>query len=573
MKLFILFGIFFSPNLWAQLYVQPSGREDTFLYVKDRLLYVEKEIGLIKNEHSIAEASIYLRKEAQLIQGDKPQNANYGSGQISAYQEGTSNAFDYNFWSLPVKNSTQNFQDIIYEPKTAIFSLPAQLTPDLNGSSDPLKISRRWLYKYNGTSYDDWDYIGNNFDLKPGEGFSMKGVNGTDLTQIEGVFTNPGNSQRYDFRGLPNDGNINLPLQKDKLLLTGNPYPSALNLRKFLLENPATTGLAYFWDSKENGQSHYLREYEGGYGVYSPGANAYAPPVFRKYSGSGEALEETGNTGEFYGREFSPIAQGFMIQARESGSLNFKNSHRIYKTENLENSWFKIEEKEIPLLKVDIEFKDHYVRQLLLALDPYASTGEDWAKDARLMGQLKNDAGWKIEDKLYVIHVRPYSKNTKIPLQIEIAEPMQIHFSAEFIRAGMDLIPAIWDDINKSFHQLQIPYQIDLEPGSYDNRFFLSFIEPTEEQSGDEVSFIDDTSQGVIIIPREEFLELNFTERSLPKHIRLYSLNGSLIYDGLNHISGSNYRIPSGGLSNSVYIIKIHTESGEIINQKLRIKR
>jgi hypothetical protein len=38
-----------------------------------------------------------------------------------------------------------------------------------------------------------------------------------------------GSAQRYDFRGKPNDGTIDIPVLLDELTLTGNPYPSALN--------------------------------------------------------------------------------------------------------------------------------------------------------------------------------------------------------------------------------------------------------------------------------------------------------------------------------------------------------
>ena len=280
----------------AQLHISPSITGDSYIYLSDRFLYVEDDISLKKNNSPDTEASIYLRKESQLLQGKKSTNKNSGNGWLSVFQEGTSNAFDYNYWALPITDniSANKFGAVIFQPKTPTRSKSALVTNDLEGRANPLKISSRWIYKYSGSEYTDWQHVGVNFDVAPGEGFTMKGVNGSDHTIINGVENNPGNKQRYDFRGLPNDGEIKVPIKNEKSVLVGNPYPSALHLQSFLFENPASTGIAYFWDSRDNGDSHYLKDYEGGYGSYSPGANAYAPAVFKTYNGGGE---ETGNSG------------------------------------------------------------------------------------------------------------------------------------------------------------------------------------------------------------------------------------------------------------------------------------
>jgi hypothetical protein len=57
-------------------------------------------------------------------------------------------------------------------------------------------------------------------------------TSGTDNTTIDGVKNNSGSAQRYDFRGKPNDGTIDIPVIR-RIDLDRNPYPSALNLQKF----------------------------------------------------------------------------------------------------------------------------------------------------------------------------------------------------------------------------------------------------------------------------------------------------------------------------------------------------
>ncbi len=352
----ILSILFIGIPVCAQLSVKPSGNKDHFIYAKDRLVYVEKEIDLQKNSSIQTEASFYLRKGSQLLQGEKMENTNKGSGSISVFQTGTSNSYQYNYWGMPVAvplNSSFVLTDFLKDPSGKTSYNDANLISGLDGNSNPLSISSYWIYTFSGRGYSSWQYIGDDFDLKPGEGFSMKGVNGTNNLTIENQPVNSGDSQTYDFRGKPNDGEISLEIEKDQILLVGNPYPSALDLKKFLTENSNTTGIAYFWDSSKKISSHQLNDYEGGYGVYSPGADLYLPPAFIKFSD----YTFTGETGQIIPRRISPIAQGFMIIGSADGKISFKNSQRVYQKENPVISVFKAPEETIPtvILKVEMD--------------------------------------------------------------------------------------------------------------------------------------------------------------------------------------------------------------------------
>jgi len=82
------------------------------------------------------------------------------------------------------------------------------------------------------------------------------------------------------FKGLPNNGNITLQLDKssgDVDRLVGNPYPSAIDATEFILDNLHTSvggnnttgtvfnGALYFWDHFGEENSHKLGDYVGGY--------------------------------------------------------------------------------------------------------------------------------------------------------------------------------------------------------------------------------------------------------------------------------------------------------------------
>ncbi len=575
--------IFSSCGIYAQLHVSPSDKSDSYLYVKDRVLYVQNGIDLMENRRKETQASIYLRKEAQLLQGPKNKNLNSGDGKISVFQEGTSNAFDYNYWGLPVKlenDKNIKLNDIIYEPLDKTESRKANLISGLDGNSRPLNISSKWIYTFSGHTYSNWQYAGDHFDLYPGEGFSMKGVNGINPDEIEGKVINSGSAQTYDFRGLPNDGRIELSIAQDQLLLVGNPYPSVLNLDDFLIQNTATTGIAYFWDSRENGTSHYLSDYEGGYGAYSPGAGIYVPAIFKNYPNE----EETGESGDVYVRKFSPIGQGFMVIGKTTGKVVFENSQRYFQKENRESSQFrKVESNsnEIPSLRLNVQIDSIYTRQLVLAFNENATIGEDHAMDARKLDGVNNDISWNINNEDFVINVLPKKDEELIPLKLSLKKESVIHFSAaDFNNFNPDRL-FIYDTKEDLYYSIKTGYlKLKLPSGDYPNRFFVSFIEklPLIDQTKTPVDYRD--KPAIVLLNtfdiyqnnRLEQLEVKVLYETDIRNIRLYDLNGKLLFNQKINGNQKEYYLPTGNLSTAVYIVKVNTSDNIELTKKIGIK-
>jgi len=331
-NLFFILVLSFSLVVNAQLFVKPSGpagaEVPSYVFVNDTFIFVEQDVNLEINEtnNPLAESSIILRNEAQLLQGNGSDQLNKGTGDVSIFQEGTVNRWDYNFWGSPVGLSFDGsgsaapdgnsvfsmrpigvgFTDtnqVIFNPANLVGSNPALLVGGFDGNVGPmtgLQIATYWLFSFqSGLDFSEWIHIDDTGTLEAGLGFTMKGVNGTDNTDIfgdgvlnnDGILTN-GTGQRLDFRGRPNNGTIEVLVGNDnRLTLVGNPYPSALDLSYFLMQNSGTgtftatdangnttmvnrsdvtTGTALFWDSNPNVMSHFLEDYEGGYGAFSP---------------------------------------------------------------------------------------------------------------------------------------------------------------------------------------------------------------------------------------------------------------------------------------------------------------
>ena len=139
--------------------------------------------------------------------------------------------------------------------------------------------------------------------------------------------------QNFVYKGKPHNGDIQLPISNGNYYSLGNPYPSAIDLELFLLD-PANAALingqAYFWE-QVTVNSHTLNQYQGGYGVYTPGTSIYTPAAFWTYDGAGN---QTGGipfgTGNSFERRFAPVGQGFIVYGTASGNVTMKNAFRVF---------------------------------------------------------------------------------------------------------------------------------------------------------------------------------------------------------------------------------------------------
>ena len=149
----------------------------------------------------------------------------------------------------------------------------------------------------------------------------MKGVSGTDSTNPgETVVNNPGNNQRYDFRGKPNDGLITVNVGNGASTLTGNPYPSAIDAEEFLVLNQSVIeGSIWVWKHGLNPTSSTSPFYNNYQYNYNPTSD------YIKYNGLGSTEPDT-----FAGKIAS--GQGFMVNmlhaAATPNTLTFTNNLR-----------------------------------------------------------------------------------------------------------------------------------------------------------------------------------------------------------------------------------------------------
>jgi len=583
-KISTLLAAFCATAASAQLYL--AANPDSYVYVSDQFLYVKQDVNLGQN------SNIFLRNGGQLLQGTTGVSANQGQGKLSVFQEGTVDNFEYNYWCSPVGNASAAIGNeafgiaMLNRPTSITSSTPATILSmsSLNGeAANPnLKIASYWIFKFlSSASYSQWVSVGAATTIAPGEGFTMKGTMGTDNSFTEkGVPNNPGAAQRYDFRGKPNDGNITITVGAGKLTLTGNPYPSAIDLQAFLLAETNCTGVAYFWEQDKTVNSHAIAAYQGGYGTYAAATDTYVPPTFYAYDVSGTQLNVVG-TGTNYPRRFSPIGQGFMVEGSVDGTLTMRNSYRVYQKEGV-NSYFErpapnkmskddgqAAALQNPQIRFNVLMNDKNVRQLALTFNPLATDGVDRAMDAKVFGNTGADSFFAIAGGEYNIAALDFDISKRIPLgfKADVATTFKI-VVAEMINFDSVENVYLYDKQQNTYVDIKdVAFEIALSEGIEANRYEITFAKSAVGLTVDENTFdiFQDNNAQELTVSNPQMVGL--------KSCSLYDLTGKIVLYKTNLGAESTYRFSTAGLNDGVYIVKLLTDKGESVTRKISVFR
>ena len=608
--LLIVTGFLIQSNINAQMYVSPNS----YVFASNEVVFIKQQLEL-----NAANSNFYLRENAQLLQGSTSSGVNSGLGNLSVFQEGTTNNFQYNYWCSPVGGNIAaagnspfgitQLKDIV-TLTSSVNSTPLGMN-NYNGTATPFAIAPYWINKLvTSSTYSSWISVGTASTINAGEGFTMKGTSGTNTTTVNGVMNNPGSKQRYDFRGKPNDGTIAINVLNLQYTLTGNPYPSAIDLKLFLLGASNTTGIAYFWEHDKTANSHYIDNFRGGYGAYSPlggdsngtigNMGVYTPATFYSYDGNGNEVTNLGSSGNVFQRRFCPVGQGFMLDGTADGIVEMKNSYRVFVKEDVLNfsqferssspsktkntneflpaiqslsgyDYTMVNTKPAPQIRLNALLNDQGIRQLVLALVPDATDGVDHAMDAMLAGDNAGiDTYFSLNESEYVIDARPFNIDTKIPLGFKNTNQANFKITVQeilnFTEAENiylhDKNTDLYHDIKNDFYDLTLP-------GGVNNTQF-------------ELTFKNNNSLGTEDLAVKDFVVFqNNNAKNLTINnpfqldiatCNLYDIVGKLIFSKKDLGRDATYNFSTSGLSDGIYIVKIATDDKIELGKKIIIK-
>lgn len=584
---FLLIPLFFT-NAFAQLYVS----NNSYVYNKGTVVYSKGNLEL-----NGANSVFYLRNEGQFLQGTTGSSTNKGTGKLSVFQEGTVNNYAYNYWCSPIGNaSTASGNEafgitMLNVPTSNTASTPATiLASGYDGASSPgyLAIAPYWIWRFLSSSlYSQWMQSAATSNILAGQGFTMKGTSGTDATNVgEIAVNNPGSGQRYDFRGKPNDGNITVNVALNDFTLTGNPYPSALHVNAFLLDaaNTACTGIAYYWEQDKTVNSHLLLAYKGGYGTYSPislgSSGIYVPATFDTSTINGTVNTVGTSSGLVISRKYAPIGQGFMVQGASNGSVTLTNSHRaFYKESTLASAHFEknataatvVSSTDVSHIRLNTSFNNLYTRQVALAFLPEATDDIDRGIDAKNPSDddLPNDSYFYLQNERYVIQGIAFDIAKRLAFGIRVNAATTIKISlADIVNFDANQAVYVYDDLDGTYHNLKTSdFEVSLAEGVYNNRFQITFVDAklsVDHQINESVSLVQNNANQLLMVSNPDLLDIQSLE--------VYDILGKLIFDRTNIGSKSSYELSTASLSDAVYLVKIKTNDGQNLTQKIVVK-
>lgn len=463
--------------------------------------------------------TVTVENDGNLIQRN---DASVNVGSIKVKRNANLKRLDYNYWGSSVAG--QNLK--AFSPGT---------------------LSTRF-YTYNEA--DDFFYVisPTSNDFIPGKGYAIRAPN--DYTITNAVFNG-------EFFGVPNNGVIavNVAKTSNGYNLVANPYASNINFANFFSANSSViNNIAYYWTNvNPNPEMQGANYPNGGF------LNNYAI-----YNASG-GVPATGpaQNGSVTPNQYIKVGQGFIIQAKNNGTVVFNNSMRTNNTtakffnkmaknakeDTNDRFWLQLTTPLQVANKILIAYKKEATNDFEIDYDaPHLIIGAD--SFYSILGEHK----LAIQGRKY-----PLTMNEVIPLGASFYAPGNYTISLaekEGIFANGQAI-FIKDKTNNSLVNLQTEdYTFAVQTaGEIEDRFELVFMDKVQNLGNNntalqEIRVIDQASHYLVISKNEKILELylsnalgNFNKKYTPKNKSILIPKSELPLPGVYFIKGKTETI------------------------------
>ncbi|UYW00568.1 T9SS type A sorting domain-containing protein [Flavobacterium agricola] len=645
---FIAFALFQISDMNAQLTVKGN---DAFMYVGDETLFVNQEVRL-------DDGKIYLRRNAKLLQGNNgakvDNNVGTPSGALSAFvMSKPTDHFNYSHYGLPVSTnevSGANKSNVFKFNTTSVggvvdvrthkpidFSGVPYSKDGEAGNGGSIRLVPNYIAWMDGAGqYSSWRYPlrrpASDNAIPKGVGLYMKGTSGTDDTKAHGELNDnkAGNKlpQRFDFRGIPNDGEIKVVVdQPGVLFMLGNPYPSDFNLNKFIKDNDAVIEGVYFY-AELNKNSHHLDQYNYGYIKYvptpTPGdpeapegtrGNLVAPTSFYKVGNQGVFVSEAESPQDGANQpvvsndvpSFLPLGTGFWVRAKEGvlpgTTVVFNNSHRLAVSDQSELMTTALGAAGAARSNSEVTEYGNYSNiintngvdytKVSKAPAPMFSIVANQENEIKALGFVFNDLNDENLLRMsrtevtptegnFNLYVEKYDKNfnfltdkfdvnERIPLTVDNPKEGSVYFQLDnLVNFKLADNIYIYDDYTGEYKDVKSErVSFNVPAGVNKGRYFITFNRDNKNGIDDVVnnnSFVvlQNNKERALTISNPEALNLTSAE--------MFDIRGRLVLAKKNLGSEPEYRFSTSGLADGIYIVKIATATGKPVSKKVIVK-
>ncbi|QXP66782.1 T9SS type A sorting domain-containing protein [Polaribacter sp. AHE13PA] len=559
------------------------------LTVTDQLLVVTNDITL--------DGDIRLAgTKAQLVQthsGESTIKSTFASSMGKLLVDQNSeipSLYRYGYMSSPVNSlgTTYTVQDVLKDGTDPANPKDITFVSGYDGSftTTGISLADYWIYTYvpGSDGRSNWVHKYKSGTINRGEGYIFKG---------------PGREQNYTFSGTPNDGDFNTDskIAGGESYLIGNPYPSAINTKKFIKDNLAnTTGTLYFWEHHESvlGEGdgiagHVFGGYIGGYATINFVTGVAADKIEDLSINDDNGTSGLGDQTYKEPKAYIAMGQGFFIEGdaviATPQAVNFNNSQRAYVTEGDQSVFFKTSKKSsktasttnlLPIIKLGFEYKntDETLLHHQIAVSFQGTNSFDFDKgyDSHVYQVGNTDIYWKFpnDDSNYVIAgVQAISNELEVPLELVMDYSGQVNLMVDEIQnVSRDIY--ITDKLTGTSYDVKNEkITLTLEKGVYPDRFVLAFSPNTALNVEDEIlasntNIYADNENKQIVISISNEVEINKVELFdiLGKKVSVWNIKEQKDTYQLD----IKKQIPTG-----IYIVKMNTSKGET-NKKVIIE-
>lgn len=433
--------------------------------------------------------------------------------------------FDYTYWSSPVH--PQNL--LAVSPGS-----PANLFLDY------------------GTA---WNYIVSpgTTTMTPAKGYAIR----APLTYP--VFPSIPTSYQATFTGLPNNGDLSIPIiiagGATQMNFLGNPYPSALSGTDFITNgNNTGLGALYFWTHNTPIDASYQYT-QNDYAIFNLSGGTIAAPSTP--GGAGIQVAPTGNVAS---------GQGFFVKGSNvSANAVFTNSMRLAGNNN---QFFRMSNQSLERHRywLDISNTQGAFKQLLVAYVENATLGNDILFDAEAA-----EAGNVISLYTKVQSLKMSIEGRPIPFEVSDLVPLAYKSTiASTYTISMPLYDGLFesqhvyleDNLLNVIHDLTLaPYSFATEIGTFEDRFVLRY---TTEALGITPVFNENS---VVVYKNEQGLYIN-SGKEVMQSVTIYDIRGRVIASQkqVNNTETTFTTLPT---TQQVLLVKIEGENGITVTKKV----
>jgi len=416
----------------------------------------------------------------------------------------------------------------------------------------PLTLADKY-FSWNTTT-QSWNVVANGTEIMtPAKGYIVRAP--------QNYSTVPSTTQIYHgavFTGKPNNGNVTLnvvgttdPLLK-KWNLIGNPYPSAIDIEKFLFQNNTLLdGTAYVWTHNTPPNS----------------SGTYTAADFAVYNFSGSV----GTSTLFVPTKNFASGQSFFVKGIANGTVTFNNGMRVASSNNQfyrqqQTTSQNVVGSEKHRVWLNLTNEQSAFSQALVGYIANATNDLDWGYDGELFAgnsiALYSVAG----DKELSINGRslPFNEQDFIPLgyKSNANGNLKISIAAADGQLANTTI-YLQDKVLNIIHNLkESDYEFTTTSGIFKDRFVLRY---TEESLG--IKTYADKESIIVYKDSNRNIMINSGLENM-NQISIFDISGRLIYERKD-VGATNATIESLPVSSQVLLVNIITDNGQKFVKKI----